>query len=161
MTATEPFLVRYFCSCISDSTSCFSSRLSCLVSAQTTPRLSPRQRCMCVPTLSFIFNFFIVLTFASVFISFFDLFPAIDSVFFLHCFFHLLPLSLSPPASPHLPPLLFPFPLLSLSLSVNENVLTRKKDLLGIAQFIRKAEVWKKKRRRALQRSPILVVVNV
>lgn len=30
-----------------------------------------------------------------------------------------------------------------LSLSVNENVLTRKKDLLAMAQFIREAEVWR------------------
>lgn len=72
---------------------------------------------------------------------------------------HPLP-SAKPPPLRSLLFFLFPSPLLSLSLSVNENVLTRKKDLLGIAQFIRKAEVWKKKKkRRALQRSPILVNV--
>lgn len=89
--------------------------------------------------------------FVSVFITPVDF--TSTTVFFLPCFSHLLPL---------------PCPPFPLSLSVNENVLTRKKDLLGVAQFIRKAEVWKeerererKKRRRALQRSPILVVVNV
>lgn len=54
------------------------------------------------------------------------------------CFLHA-----APPSHPSLhPPSPSPLP----SLSVNENVLTRKKDLLGPAQFIRKAEVCRKKK---------------
>lgn len=133
---------------------CFSSCLSCLVSAQATSRLSPRQHFIVVFTL---FNFhqcalkicqcihFSLWLYLCYWFRFFC------PVFFTSFFFSIPP----PPRLQHPHPparsplslpgtLLFSSPplFLSLSLSVNENVLTRKKDLLGIAQFIRKAEVW-------------------
>lgn len=94
-----------------------------------------------------------MLKFVSVFLSLFDFIFAIDSAFLCP----ILPTSRVIPPTPIAPPLstlffsLPPFPsspLRSLSLYVNENVLTREKDPLGMAQFIRKAEVWRKKKKR-------------
>lgn len=126
-----------FWSC-SNSRSYFSSRLRCLVSVKATQKLSPGQR----GRHYFIFN-----------ILKFGVYPCCGLSFPFALFSppNLLPLYPHHPLPSATPPsallfFLFPSPLLSLSLSVNENVLTRKKDLLGIAQFIRKAEVWKRER---------------
>lgn len=82
---------------------------------------------------------------------------ALAPVFFFFFFASLFSPPLVPSSdSPGFPLFSSPPPpfLLLLSLSVNENVLTRKKDLLGVAHFISTAEVRKRGEKKIKIRHP-------